>query len=134
MYFLGVCLAIAYGMKEYMYSFTLVCALILVILIGAVLEGLRFYQYIFIIAFVFQIVLVVMDIFSYIALAVYCILLILPIIGILIFGEGNLDRLEMTGPFEVGHKDMHLSDGAAVSIFYPMDKEEYNNQIYKSSK
>lgn len=76
-----------------------------------------------------------MDVFSYIALAIFLIFLIFAICGNIIFGEGNLDKIVMTGPFQVGHKDVFCTkSGAAVSVFYPMDIEEYNNQIYKSSK
>jgi len=42
MYILGACLAVTYGLEEFLWSFALVCVLILVILIGAAYEGLRF--------------------------------------------------------------------------------------------
>ena len=43
MYFLGACLAVAYGLEQFIFSFALVCAIILLTFVGAVLEGLRFY-------------------------------------------------------------------------------------------
>ena len=43
------------------------------------------------------------------------------------FGEGNLDKVIMTGHFQVAFQDMHNSkDGTAVSVWYPMDRDEYD--------
>jgi hypothetical protein len=52
MYFLGVCLAVTYGLELFLWSFILVCLLLLVIIIGAIFEGIRFFQWIFIVAFI----------------------------------------------------------------------------------
>jgi hypothetical protein len=46
-----------------------------------------------------------MDVFSYIALGIYCTFLGTAIILNLIWGEANFERIKMTGPFEVGHQD-----------------------------
>ena len=136
MYFLGVCLAVTYGLEEFLWSFALVCTLILVIMIGAAYEGLRFCQWLFIVAFIGQIVLVVMDVFSLIALVIYCSFLLLSILCAILFGEGNLDRIEMTGPFQVGHKDIHCTKDPkiALSVWYPMDREEYDKQINQTAR
>ena len=81
-------------------------------------------------AFIGHIVLVVMDVFSIIALIIYCSFLLFSILCTIAFGEGNLDRIEMTGPFQVGHKDIHSSkDGIALSVYYPMDRDEYDKTI-----
>jgi hypothetical protein len=50
-----------------------------------------------------------MDVYSVIALVVYCLFLSLSIVLVVVFGEGNMDKFELTGPYEVGHKDMHLT-------------------------
>jgi len=67
-----------------------------------------------------------MDVFSYVALVVYCVFLLTAIILSLIWGEANFDRVKMSGPFEVGHKDyMDKTNGIYVSVWYPMDKDEH---------
>ena len=124
-YALGVCLAFTYGFEEFIGSFVLVCLIIVTSFIGAVVEGLRFTQWIFLVAFVPHIVLVIMDVFSYIALGIYCSFLAFSIIMSFVFGEANFNDIELIGPYQVGHKDYHTRDGIAMSIFYPMDKEEY---------
>ena len=65
-----------------------------------------------------------------IALIVYCLFLFIAILYTLIFGESNLDRIKMSGPYQVGHQDIYsLKDGVAISAYYPMDKDEYNRTI-----
>ena len=135
MYLLGIALAITYGLEEFLWSFILVCLILVVIIVGAAFEGLRFFQWIFIIAFIGQIVLVIMDVFSYIALAIYCTFLAIAILCSLIFGEANFDRTKMTGPFEVGHKDIFCrKDGTTISVWYPMDREEYDKTINEKGR
>lgn len=131
MYFLGICLAITYGLELFYFSFFLVCAIILTTFIGAVLEGLRIYQFLFLIAFLPHIILVVLDIFSFVALTIYCTFLCCAIIGNLVFGEGNLDRIIMNGPYEVGHMDISCSkNGTAISCYYPIDRDEHGKKAH----
>jgi hypothetical protein len=74
-----------------------------------------------------------MDVFSFIALAIYCTFLSAAIIGNLLFGEGNLDKMVMTGPYEVGHKDIHcIKMGSAISVYYPMDRAEHVKYVHIS--
>lgn len=74
-----------------------------------------------------------MDVFSFIALIIYCTFLSFAIFGNLLFGEGNLDKMVMTGPYEVGHKDIHCSKmGSAISVYYPMDKAEHRKYVHIS--
>lgn len=55
------------------------------------------------------------------------------IAGNLLFGEGNLDRLEMTGPYEVGHLDLFCDiHGSAISCYYPMDRKEHSTKVHIS--
>lgn len=135
MYLLGIALAITYGLEEFLWSFILVCLILVVIIVGAAFEGLRFFQWIFIVAFIGQIVLVIMDVFSYIALAIYCSFLGIAIICSIIFGEATFDRVKMTGPFEVGHKEIFSKkDGTTLSVWYPMDRDEYKATIKESGR
>jgi len=71
-----------------------------------------------------------MDVYSIIALIIYCLFLSLSILSVVFFGEGNLDRYEITGPFEVGHKDLFtLANGFELSCYYPMDREVFKDTI-----
>ena len=71
-----------------------------------------------------------MDVFSLIALAIYCTFLGFAILCSIIFGEANFDRVKLTGPFEVGHKEIFCKkDGSTLSVWYPMDKDEYKETI-----
>ena len=135
MYLLGIALAITYGLEEFLWSFILVCLILVVIIVGAAFEGLRFFQWIFIIAFIGQIILVTMDVYSVIALAIYCTFLGIAIICSFIFGEANFNGVKMTGPFEVGHKEIFCrKDGTAISVWYPMDIDEYKDTIKQSGR
>jgi uncharacterized membrane protein len=62
-------------------------------------EGIRFAQWIYLVAFVPHIVLVIMDVFSYVALGIYCTFLAFSIIVALIFGEANFNKMKMIGPY-----------------------------------
>jgi len=126
MYFLGACLAVTYGLELWLWSFIFVLLILLVIILGAIFEGIRFFQWIFIVAFIGQVILVIMDTFSYIALGIYCVFLLTAIILTLIWGEANFDRVKLSGPFQVGHQDyMCQKEGIFISVWYPMDKEEH---------
>lgn len=126
----AVGLAIAYGFEAFIASFVLLCLTAFTLIIGAGIEGLRFPQWFFAVAFVSQIVLVVLEVFSYIALAIYCTFLAFSILTSLIWGENNLSTIYMVGPYEVGHKDFYTTvEGIACSAYYPMDKEEYIKNI-----
>ena len=74
--------------------------------------------------------MVVLDVFSIIALCIYCTFLAYAIIVTIIFGENNLNWIKMTGPYEVGYREFHTkADGLIVSVWYPMDREEYAARI-----
>lgn len=52
------------------------------------------------------------------------------IANVLIYGDGNLDKIKLIGPYQVGHKDFHLKHtGVAGSVYYPMDIAEYKATI-----
>ena len=62
--------------------------------------------------------------YNLIAEIILCLVIFLGILFTILFGEANFNRVVLTGPFEVGHKDIYISStGNAVSVFYPMDKD-----------
>lgn len=76
-----------------------------------------------------------MEVFSVVALVIYCIFLLSAILASVIYGECNFNTVKLTGPFQVAHMDAYCSkDGTAISVWYPMDKEEYNNTINQKNK
>ena len=130
MYLLGVGLAIAYGMEEFLACFILACLIIVDVYIGALVEGIRFIQFFYLVAFIPHLVLIVMDVYHLAALVIYCLFLGIAILVSFLWGEGNLNRFKITGPYEVGHKDIWTSeDGIECSCYYPMDREEYEDTI-----
>lgn len=135
-YTLGLGLAVFYGLEMFLVCFVLAIVIIMVAVVGAIVEGVRFYQWFFYVGFIPQIILIVMDIYSAIALGIYCFFLAIPIILALMYGNGDFSRLKMTGPYEVGHQDSFLSphDGTEVSVFYPMDRDEYKATIKEKGR
>jgi hypothetical protein len=130
MYILGVALAVTYALEEFLWCFVLVCLILVVFFIGAYTEGIRFFQWVFLVAFTAHIILVIMDVYSVIALVIYCTFLGFAIIATIIFGWSNFDRVKLSGPYQVGHKDIvNKKDGIAISVWYPMDKDEYEKTI-----
>ena len=135
LYFFGVCLAFTYGFELFLWSFILVILILLTAFIGALIEGIRFFQWVFLVGFTGQIVLVVMDVYSIIALVIYCLFLGFAIIATLVYGWGDFSKLKMRGPYQVGHKEFHSSkDGVAISVYYPMDKDTYKKEISESGR
>jgi len=99
MLLLGIGLAIAYGLEEELASFVFVCLIIVDLYVGMLVEGLRFTQFIFLVAFIPHIVLVMLSVYNLIALVVYCCFLLASITLVLLFGMGDLSRFAITGPF-----------------------------------
>jgi hypothetical protein len=133
-YLFAIGLAIAYGLEEFLACFIIACIIIITTYIGAIVEGLRFIQWFYLVAFIPHLVLIVMDVYSIIALAIYCTFLFITLLAVFLYGEGNMDRFELTGPFEVGHKDLWTpTGGLELSIYYPMDKDEYKQTLSKDS-
>jgi len=98
-YFLGTALAFTYGFEEFLASFILVCAILVCAFVGAIVEGVRFIQWIYLVAFIPHIVLVVMDVYSIAALIIYSCFLAFAIIITMIYGEANFSRLSLIGPY-----------------------------------
>lgn len=92
-YFLGVCLAVAYGLQEFLVCFILVGVMLLVFILGAIFEGVRFIQWFFFIAFVSQIILIVMDVYSVIALIIFSSFLAISITYCIFFGFSDFARV-----------------------------------------
>ena len=71
-------------------------------------------------------ILLLLGVYSLTWSIIYFVVLALIVLWITIYGEGNLAKIKLIGPFEVGHKDFHLKEsGITVSVYYPMDKSEY---------
>ena len=46
------------------------------------------------------------------------------------FGDSDFSRMRLKGPYQVGHKDYRTTKlGSEVSIFFPVDKDEYKRVI-----
>lgn len=93
-------------------------------------EGIRTGQWICLALFIFLSVFIVFDYFSIIAFFIILLGNLAIITNNLVYGEGNLDKIKMVGPYQVGHQDFHLKNsGICGSCYYPMDKEEYDKLI-----
>ena len=77
----------------------IICLLLVTALIGGFYEGIRYQQYLFLLAFTIQSVLIIFEIHSTIALSLYTIVLILSILNSCIFGEATFNSLKMTGTY-----------------------------------
>ena len=101
---------------------------------GALYEGVRFQQYPYILAYFVICFMIMIKYHSYIVLSCYTAILFLTIVNNVIYGESCFTNMNLIGPYQVGHMDIHTKDGSAVSVFYPMDKSMYNQQIKKGRK
>lgn len=126
MYLFGIAFAIAYAFEDFLWCCVFMVVLALVLLAGIIYEGFRIFQWLFLIVFIPQCFLVFMKEFNLIAEIILCLVIFFGILATILYGEGDFDRLVLTGPYEVGHKDMHISGtGNAISVFYPMDKHTH---------
>jgi hypothetical protein len=47
-----------------------------------------------------------------------------------LFGESNLERLKVTGPFEVGHREFRSTKlGSEISVYYPVDRTHFKRHF-----
>ena len=72
-----------------------------------------------------------MEAYTIVSLVIYCLFLLYSITTTIIFGEGNNDYYKVSGPYQVGHRDDYTSNGNAISIYYPMDIEEYDKVMWE---
>ena len=111
----------------------ILCLLSALILMGHYHEGLRIHQLPFFIGLIIHsgfawvlespsriqlvnIIGLVATVFS--IMLVYC------------FGESDLERLKVTGPFEVGHREFRGSKfGSEISVYYPVERAHYRREI-----
>ena len=103
MYLSGIGLAISYGLHDYLFCLISTCTTIFFSLLGGIIAGYRSPQFVFLLGFIIIFIFMMCNIFSFIVLAVYLLFLSFSIITTFLFGEGNLDRVIMTGPFQVGY-------------------------------
>lgn len=109
MYVFGIAFAIAYGLEDLTWCVVFIIALSIVLIAGVLFEGFRFFQWIFLIVFIPQCVLVYFGEYNLIAEIILCLVIFLGILNNIVFGEADFSRLKLTGPFEVGHKEFHIS-------------------------
>jgi hypothetical protein len=97
---------------------------------GVIYEGFRFQQYFYFVAFIQLCIIIALHRKSAVSISVFVFFLVISIIQNSIYGESNFKGINIIGPYQVGHKDMYCSrDGVAVSVYYPMDRTEYNKVI-----
>lgn len=106
-----------------------------VILCSAFKEGLRSGQYLSLILFLSISIMILFEVYMDVVFIIHLLLQLSIIMNNLVYGEGNLSRINLDGPYEVGHKDFHLREsGTAISVYYPMDKHEYSSNIKKEGR
>ena len=120
---------------EKVLQYTLITLIFLCAVVGAIYEGIRFQQYFFILASMWMSVLILTDSQSIVGLTVFVIVLLVSVLNNVLFGEANFRLLKMVGPYQVGHQDIHTSqEGIAVSVYYPMDIDEYKILIKRRKR
>lgn len=127
MFIFGAGLAVVFALELYIYCLVF-CALILITIIVAIFtEGFRIFQWLFVIVFIPQVLLVFMEEYNIVALIIFSTVVFFGLITPIFYGDSNFSLVELSGPYEVGHKDIFMSvTGNAVSVFYPMDKDVHN--------
>lgn len=119
-------------MSTYTWNFIIICLISAIIVTGAYYEGIRIFQYVFIICFAVQSSLIVFDIYSLITLIIYVIIIIVYSLINFIYGDANFSELIMHGKYQVGHMEFFTSKmGVCVSVYYPMDRSEYMRALKK---
>lgn len=106
--------------------------ILMTIVVGAAYEGVRMFQYLFILCFIVQSVLIVFDIYTLITLIIYMFVIMFYTVLNFIYGDVNFSELVMHGKYQVGHMEFFTKkEGLAVSVYYPMDRLEYNRALKK---
>ena len=60
-------------------------------------------------------------------------MLMASVLLLLAFGDSDFSRVKLTGPFQVGHRDIRTKFGNEVSVYYPVDKEVYKRMLRRST-
>ena len=118
-----------------MLNYGFITAILVTAVWGAVYEGLRTSQLCFMALFTIQAILIVSGVNSLIMLVFYFVGMAVIVGYVAGYGEGNLSRIKLVGPYQVGHREFHLQhSGNAVSVYYPMDKADYHKQRKNNTK
>jgi len=81
------------------------------------------------------VLLVFMQEYNIVALIIFSTVVFFGLITPIFYGDSNFKRVELSGPYEVGHKDIYMNvTGNAVSVFYPMDKDVHNKILDEEPK
>lgn len=99
-------------------------------------EGFRLIQVPFYLGFIFHAVFsyIMTDLIIKILGVIGILLLLTTIILVCIYGDSDLERIKMTGPFEVGYREFRTSKlGNEVSVYYPVDRDHYKIMLKASA-
>ena len=94
MYLLGIALAVAYALEEFMYCFVIAALIIALSVVCFFTEGFRLPQYIFLVAFTAHLVLIIMDVYHIIPLIIFCSFLAFSIFLCLVYGCGDFSKIK----------------------------------------
>lgn len=106
MYLFGCSLAILYFYEMYLWCYINAAVIVTLTVIGGMYEGIRYPQWLFLLGFTAHLVLICLNVYNIFALIIYCTFLAFAIGMTIMFGEANLDRIKIDGPWQVGHKDL----------------------------
>ncbi|CDW85051.1 platelet-activating factor acetylhydrolase [Stylonychia lemnae] len=120
---------------EHHYSqYILFGTIILLLVLGYIIEGLRMHQFPFILGFLVQGIVflingsnIVVDIIGLIFTSFSVVLLVL-------FGEVTFNRSKAIGPYEVGYKEFKTQKyDNAVSVYYPINKDHHKRMVGRNN-
>ena len=86
-----------------MYNYLIIFLIVAVTIWGAIYEGIRVQQYLFLVSFSTIAVFIILGKYSVIVLAIFVIVMLLLIVSNAVYGDANFSELKMVGPYQVGH-------------------------------
>ena len=67
-----------------------------------------------------------------VSLGIYMMVIIVYSIINFIYGDANFSEVVMHGKYQVGHMEFFTEkEGICISVYYPMDRAEYNRTLKK---
>lgn len=118
--------------NTYTWNFIIICVILITIIVGASYEGVRMFQYLFILCFIVQSALIVFDIYTLVSLCIYMFVIVFYTLLNFIYGDANFSELVMYGKYQVGHMEFFTTkSGVCISVYYPMDRLEYARALKK---
>lgn len=99
MYFFGVGLAVAFALEELIWCIVFAALVFCTIIAGCIYDGFRLFQWLFIIVFIPQCLLIGFQEYNMVAEIIFCTVLFFGILVLFIYGEGNFNRVELKGKY-----------------------------------